>query len=62
LPGHEPDDRIFLPFGTAAHEAEKLRDEGWIVVAGLSPVDDEGAEATRLHCTHIFAANETRKL
>jgi len=62
LPGHEPEDRIFLPFGTAVKAAEKLRDDGWVAVAGLVAVDDDEAEATRLHCTHIFTANETRKL
>jgi len=62
LPEHGPQDRIFLPLGTTAEAAGKLRHEGWAAVAGLATVDDDVTEAKRLQCTHVFSANETRKL
>ncbi|MFD2233031.1 ATP phosphoribosyltransferase regulatory subunit [Phaeospirillum tilakii] len=42
--------RVFVPAGTARAEAERLRAEGLVTVAGLDPVADEAAEAKRLGC------------
>jgi ATP phosphoribosyltransferase regulatory subunit len=47
--------RLYVPHGTAHKDATKLRDEGWITVAGLSGEADVRAEAKRLRCTHILA-------
>jgi ATP phosphoribosyltransferase regulatory subunit len=44
--------RVFVPFGGDA--GAKLREQGWITVAGLGPVDDARAEAKRLGCTHVW--------
>jgi ATP phosphoribosyltransferase regulatory subunit len=44
--------RVFVPFGNEA--GAKLREQGWITVAGLGPVDDARAEAKRLGCTHVW--------
>jgi ATP phosphoribosyltransferase regulatory subunit len=46
--------RVYLPFGHAPAEGERLRAE-WITVAGLSPADDPVAEAKRLGCTYVLA-------
>jgi ATP phosphoribosyltransferase regulatory subunit len=43
---------VFVPFGGDA--GAKLREQGWITVAGLGPVDDARAEAKRLGCTHVW--------
>ncbi|HEY0834632.1 MAG TPA: ATP phosphoribosyltransferase regulatory subunit, partial [Azospirillum sp.] len=47
--------RVFLPHGTPGAEADRLRAEGWVTVAGLEPVADTVAEAKRLHCGHHYA-------
>lgn len=44
--------RVYVPHGTGWAAAGKLRAEGWVTVAGLSPVADPVAEAKRLHCGH----------
>jgi ATP phosphoribosyltransferase regulatory subunit len=45
--------RVFLPAGSGA-AAKRLREEGWVTVAGLAPVKDARAEAKRLDCGHVF--------
>jgi ATP phosphoribosyltransferase regulatory subunit len=46
--------RVYLPHGTPADAAERLRAAGWITVAGLAPEADAAAEARRLRCTHVL--------
>jgi len=46
--------RLYLPFGIAPAAGAKLRGEGWLTVAGLSPETDTKAEALRLRCTHVL--------
>lgn len=48
-----PRKRLFLPLGTDAIVAEKMRSEGWITVAAL----DENCDAAALGCTHRLAGN-----
>jgi ATP phosphoribosyltransferase regulatory subunit len=43
--------RLFLPLGTDAAKASRLRSEGWITVAALNADD----EATRLNCSFILS-------
>jgi ATP phosphoribosyltransferase regulatory subunit len=45
--------KAFLPHGTAADVGRRLREQGWMTVAGLAPVADAAAEARRLGCTHL---------
>ena len=47
---------VFVPVGTPVEDARKLREAGWITVAGLGPVADARAEAKRLACSHAFVA------
>jgi ATP phosphoribosyltransferase regulatory subunit len=54
LPEAQPAKRLFLPFGTAAAEARKWRDAGWITVAALDPQAAAPAEAKRLGCSHVL--------
>lgn len=55
VPLAPPPRRLFLPHGTPAATAARLRAEGWVTVAGLAPADDEAAEARRLRCGHRLA-------
>ncbi len=54
-PARLPRRTIFVPHGTAPVAAYRLRQEGFATVAALAPVEDARAEASRLHCTHVFA-------
>ena len=54
--------RIYLPYGTARADGAALREEGWITVAGLAPVEDPAAEAERLGCDHLWQAGGARPL
>ncbi|HZH25916.1 MAG TPA: ATP phosphoribosyltransferase regulatory subunit [Azospirillaceae bacterium] len=54
LPAPEAPRRLFLPHGTPAAVADRLRGEGWAAVAALEPSADPVAEARRLGCTHLF--------
>jgi ATP phosphoribosyltransferase regulatory subunit len=56
LPAPERRARLYLPFGAAPEEAQRLRREGWPVLAGLEPVADAAAEARRLGCSHLWHA------
>lgn len=54
LPDPEPARRLFVPVGTPPETARRLRIDGWAVVAGLAPVQDEKREAARLGCAHAL--------
>ncbi|WP_299615929.1 ATP phosphoribosyltransferase regulatory subunit [Pelagibius sp.] len=54
IPAPEVPRRLFLPHGTAAAEARRLRAEGWVTLAGLSAEEDAEAEARRLGCSHLL--------
>ncbi len=45
--------RVYLPAGTPAAVAERLRAEGWMALTALDPAADAVAEARRLGCTHV---------
>jgi len=49
--------RIYLPAGTGAASARRLRADGWVTVAGLDTVADPAAEAKRLGCGHVLAGD-----
>jgi ATP phosphoribosyltransferase regulatory subunit len=53
LPTPEGPKRVFVPFGSDAQVALKLRAEGWVTVQGLSAADTR-AEAKRLFCSHYL--------
>jgi ATP phosphoribosyltransferase regulatory subunit len=54
LPRPKVKDRIYLPFGTSLIIARKLREDGWVAVAGLEKQKNEDLEAKRLRCTHML--------
>jgi ATP phosphoribosyltransferase regulatory subunit len=62
LPEPEAARRIFLPLGTPAAEGAKLRDDGWITIAGLAASGDPAAEARRLLCTHVLLSGKPTPL
>jgi len=49
-----PRDCLFLPAGTSHEDGRRLRDAGWITVAGLETVADDMAEARRMACSHVW--------
>ncbi len=55
LPAAEQPRRVYLPAGTPHDVARRLRQEGWITVAGLEPAADAAAEARRLGCLHRWS-------
>jgi ATP phosphoribosyltransferase regulatory subunit len=52
LPAQTPARRIYIPAGSDAAIAKRLRGEGWVTVAGLDEVADAASEARRLACGH----------
>lgn len=50
--------RLYVPAGTDPALARRMREEGWVTVAGLAAVDDIGAEAHRLDCSHLVDDNK----
>jgi ATP phosphoribosyltransferase regulatory subunit len=52
LPTQAPPRRLYVPAGSEAALARRLRGEGWVTVAGLAPVKDPAEEARRLNCGH----------
>ncbi|MBC7951478.1 MAG: ATP phosphoribosyltransferase regulatory subunit [Rhodospirillaceae bacterium] len=62
LPGSNPPRRIFVPAGTPRPWAQALRAQGWVTVAGLVPVADDEAEAKRLGCGHVLAADGVKSV
>ncbi|MBV9522907.1 MAG: ATP phosphoribosyltransferase regulatory subunit [Alphaproteobacteria bacterium] len=50
--------RVFVPAGSTLAEGRRLRAEGWVTVAGLSPTPDAAAEAKRLDCAHALIAGK----
>ena len=60
LPVSAGPDTVYLPAGTLASLAAKLRGEGWSTLQGFSQADDPGSEATRLGCTHYLDGDEVK--
>jgi ATP phosphoribosyltransferase regulatory subunit len=57
LPPRAARARAYLPAGFTVAQAAALRGQGFATVAGLEPAPDPVAEARRLGCTHILAAD-----
>jgi ATP phosphoribosyltransferase regulatory subunit len=62
LPAPTPPRRIYIPAGSDAAAARRLRGEGWVTVAGLEAVADAAAEARRLACGHRLDGNAVRSV
>jgi ATP phosphoribosyltransferase regulatory subunit len=58
VPQPKPMPRLYLPLGSDAALAARLREEGWATVAGLVAVTDAAAEAKRLACAHWLKDTE----
>lgn len=54
MPPVDPQQRLFLPFGTPTGKARDLRNQGWMTVQGLAGDTDTATEAKRLGCTHFL--------
>jgi len=55
-------DCVFLPFGTEADLARKLRNEGWRTLAGLKHSDNARQTAEQLGCSHVLESGTVNKL
>lgn len=63
LPEPEPAARLYVPYGGSGEdELAKLRDAGWVTVAGLDGDTDANVEARRLGCSHIWASGAPQTL
>ena len=62
LPEPAPVRILFVPHGASAGTAARLRAEGWVVIAGLAPVEDAVAEAKRLRCAALLDDGRVRAI
>ncbi|WP_395020529.1 ATP phosphoribosyltransferase regulatory subunit [Dongia sp.] len=62
LPAPAAPNRVFVPNGTPATQAQKLRGEGWVTIQGLEAVKDDAVEAWRLGCTRLWRDGELAEL
>ena len=53
---------LFAPFGTQRNVIAAWQLKGWRVVAGLTGVDDDRAEAKRLGCSHVLAGEMAKEI
>ncbi len=58
MPRVEPKPRLYLPPGTTLADGNRLRDEGYLTVAGFDRADDTVAEARRLGCALVFCGGK----
>lgn len=54
LPRPENPEKLYVPYGTKASEADALRNAGWRTIQGLTEGEDASKEAVRLNCSHIL--------
>ena len=54
VPASPPPRRLYLPFAAPGGEGRRLREEGWVTVAGLAAEPDVAAAAKRLDCGHAL--------
>lgn len=62
VPAEAPAGRLFLPAGTPAATARRLRGEGWVTLAGLDTKAEAKAEARRLGCSHVLLKDKLEAL
>ena len=55
MPKPELEPRVYLPPGTSLVEGARLRDEGYVTVAGFEQTNDIAAEANRLGCALLYS-------
>ncbi len=49
--------KVFLPHGLSSEIGGRLREQGWVTVAGLAPAADAAGEARRLGCSHLVGGD-----
>ena len=54
LPAAPAISHVYLPEGVSRDDGNRLRNEGWRTVQGLTAVTDPRGEARRLGCTHVY--------
>lgn len=58
----KPVERVFLPIDTPRAVGQKLREDGWMTIAGLDVVTDAHGEAARMSCSHVWQGGSVVKL
>jgi ATP phosphoribosyltransferase regulatory subunit len=61
LPAAVAGRKVFVPHGLSSDVGKRLREQGWVTVAGLAAAADAMAEARRLGCSHIAGADGNTK-
>ena len=62
MPKKQSQKCIYIPFSTPRTAVVDLQNQGWSVVSGLKPVEDDTVEAQRLACTHVFTNSKVLEL
>lgn len=55
-------ERVFVPYGHTIQELSGLRQDGYILIMGLTPDEDAMAEARRLNCNYILQGKELQAI
>ncbi len=55
MPRVEIEPRLYLPPGTSLADGYRLREQGYVTVAGFGETGDAAAEASRLGCALVFS-------
>jgi ATP phosphoribosyltransferase regulatory subunit len=58
MPEYVPARRVYVPVGGDLAAMRRLREQGWITVAGLAPAANAQDEAKRLNCGHVFESGK----
>jgi ATP phosphoribosyltransferase regulatory subunit len=62
LPAPPVKKRVFVADGISSKDAQKLRDEGYVVIFALSEYNRDETEAKQLGCTHIHKNGKIKAL
>ncbi len=62
LGDYDQQERVFVGLGTERSEIEKLHDQGYRTVQGLTHVSDIKSEAKRMECENIWSDGQIKKV
>ncbi len=62
VPRKEAENKIFLPMDVARSKALELRENGWITIVGLEPMEDGERAAKEFGCTHVLIDGDVKEI
>jgi ATP phosphoribosyltransferase regulatory subunit len=62
VPQQTINDLLYIPFGAKLDQGQRLREQGWMTVAGLAQEENIHDEARRLRCSHILHVDGIQKI